>query len=154
MGRSPLFVTLLTLSLALPAALMCGCQALGLGGPPCPPDWTLNPPSDSTWATGVGQCGPTYLPQDGKDLALARAVNELAAQAGIAIESESLLVQKLEGSRFIQEWSRSINARAEGIIEGFEIVEWHHCDDEGRHSQPTGSTCVLIRMQRSELTRR
>lgn len=150
MGRSLLFVALLT----LPVLLTCGCQALGLGGPACPPEWTLNPPSDSTWATGVGQCGPTYLPQDGKDLALARAVNELAAQAGIAIESESLLVQKLEGSRFIQEWSRSINARVEGIIEGFEIVEWHHCDDEGGHRQPPGSTYVLIRMRRSELTLR
>ena len=147
MGRSLLLVALLALTLALTVS----CRALGLGAPSCPPEWTVKRSSDATWALGIGQCGPTYLPQDSKDLALARAVNELAAQAGIAIESESLLVQKLEGGHYVQEWSRSINARVEGIIEGFEIVDWHHCIDDGRHSQPPGSAFVLIRMSRSEL---
>lgn len=135
-------------------ALSLGCAALGLGGPDCPPPWLLDPPSDATWATGVGQCGRTYIPQDGRDLALARALNEVAAQAGIAIEAESQLVQKLTGSGYVEEWSQWVNTRIEGIIEGFEIVARHDCFDDGWHRYPAGTTFVLIRIRRSELSLR
>lgn len=139
-----LVVTLLT--------SMLGCGSVGLLAPTCPPDWyAAARPSDATWAVGVGHCGKTYLPQDGQDLALARAVNELAAQAGVAIQSESLLVQRLRGQSYVEEWSQQINARIEGIIRGFEIVEQHHCYDNGQHNLGAGSTLVLVRILRSEL---
>ncbi|MFT7463638.1 MAG: hypothetical protein ACI9EF_001984 [Pseudohongiellaceae bacterium] len=141
---------LLTLAASL-MALCVGCTFLDFAAPPCPPSWVEHPPSDSVWAMGVGQCGPTYLPQDAQNTALARALNELAAQAGIAVESETLLLQKLEGAHYVEQWTQQINTRVEGLIEGFEIVEHHHCSAGGEHRSAEGTTYVLIRIRRSAM---
>jgi hypothetical protein len=138
---------LLLAGLALPA----GCSSTEDSPSACPPGWFLNHPLSDDYSYGVGFCGKTYIPNTSKEIAMARAVKELAEQAGIYIKSESLLVQKMRGNVYIEQWSQEINTRVEGIIRGFEIVEEHHCFEAGDHTFPGGTTMILVRIPRDRL---
>ena len=139
------------LSLLLFLVAACAAPVTEIDSDACPPEWMASPPVDAHYFYGVGQCGPTFHPQDSKDKALARAVTELATQGGVEIQSESLLFQRMRGNYQIQEWSQEIHAKVEGIIRNFTIRSRHTCSRVGGHNYAAGTHFILVRIERAKM---
>ncbi len=106
------------------------------------PAWVLRKPADNSYYTGVGNASmqnPEY-----QATAKAEALDDLASEISVTIESTSLLNQVENRSGLRETFRSSIKAKTNESIEAFELVDsWN---DQRQH-------WVYYRLNKSELAR-
>lgn len=127
-------------------AVLVGACAAAPAPVPTIPEWISNRPSGEKDGSiyAVGQCGPTYYPEDSIRIATERARAALAESISVNIEKWSLLVTKGNASTDqVQDLTQKIESYSKVEVNNAEVVAvWH--DRQGSIGQ-TDSSYVLVR---------